>query len=94
MPNSRIRLDHAGIAEVLKSAEVRSQVDALAAEVGRDAEANPSVRRNQVPVVVDHYTTDRAAASVTLKHPAGRGLQAKWGVLTRAAGSAGLEVHE
>jgi hypothetical protein len=50
--------------------------------------------REDLPVKVDEYTTDRAAASVTLAHPAGRAVQAKHGLLTRAAASVGLEVTQ
>jgi hypothetical protein len=45
-------------------------------------------------VIVDDYTTDRAASAVTIAPPAGLPLQAKYGSLTKAAGSAGLEVTE
>lgn len=43
-------------------------------------------------VVVDTYTTDRQAASVTIRHVRGKLMQARDGVLTRAASAAGLEV--
>lgn len=72
-------LDHGGAAEVLKvlaAAEIRALGEQVAKNAG-DA------------VWVNHYTTDRAAAAVTI--PAAR--QAKHGTLTRAATSAGLEVH-
>lgn len=84
------RLDSAGIAEILKSAEMQAAVTGLAESIAGDV-------RSQVgdaEVVVDEYMTDRAAASVTIKHPKGLLLQARDGVLTRAASSAGLEVTE
>jgi len=72
------RLDHKGAAEVLKgldSAPIKELADQVAKNAG-DA------------VWVNHYTTDRPAASVTI--PAAR--QAKHGTLTKAASAAGLEV--
>lgn len=73
------KLNRKGGAEVLKqlaAAEVNALARKVAAEAGEDAD-------------VDEYTTDRAAASVSV--PAEQ--QAKDGVLTRAATTAGLEVR-
>jgi hypothetical protein len=71
--------DHHGMEEVLKSAGVAAEIHSLARE-GADNAGDPAW--------VDTYTTDRAAASVTI--PAAR--QAKHGTLTKAASAAGLEV--
>lgn len=92
---ARLKLDHAGIAAVLKSAEVGDAVASLADKVAARVRDDAAVRRNGVEghVVVDEYTTDRSAASVTITHPAGLPLEAKHGVLTRAAGDEGLEVR-
>jgi len=91
MARSKLRLDHPGIAEVLKSAEVAGVVESAAqavaagvAETARNGEA--------IPVRVSLYQTDRAAAAVTMAHPAGLAKEAKYGSLARAAESAGLEV--
>lgn len=86
--------DTAGIAELEKSDGVAAAVKALAVQVAANAESqHRAVSSGQVlPVKVDTYTTDRAAASVTLAHPAGLAMQAKYGVLTKAAAGAGLEV--
>ena len=88
-----IRLDHRGIAEILKSDVVRAEIDRLAGEIARKVEADPSVVKHHVPVTVESYTTDRAAAAVLLKSAAGLGVEGKHGVLTRAAAESGLEVH-
>lgn len=72
------RLDHRGAEEVLKS--MSAEIGALAQEVAANCGD---------AVWVNHYTTDRSAASVTI--PAAR--QAKHGTLTRAASAAGLEVR-
>lgn len=69
-------LDLAGGAEVLKEM-VADEIAALAAQIASDSGGK-----------VKTYTTDRAAATVTV--PAE--LQAKDGVLTKAAAAAGLEV--
>lgn len=71
------KIDHKGASEVLKMpvAEIGALAQQVAANAG-DA------------VWVNEYTTDRAAASVTI--PAAR--QAKHGTLTKAASAAGLEV--
>lgn len=87
----KLRLDHAGVAEMLRSAGVQSAVAALANEVN---DSVGSMVDGDVDTVVDEYTTDRAAASVTIRDARGRLLQARDGVLTRAAASAGLEVTE
>lgn len=72
--------DHAGIGEILKSAEAAAIVAAaardMAAQIGPDAEVN-------------EYMTDRAAASVSV--PAE--MQTRDGALTRAAAAVGLQVH-
>lgn len=83
-------LDHAGIAEILKSSGVRAVVSAAASSI---ASAVRSSEPEADDVVVDNYTTDRAAASVTVRDVRAKGWQAKNGLLTRAAASAGLEVR-
>jgi hypothetical protein len=89
---TKIYLDTAGVAEVLKSAEVADEIEALAEDIRGIAEEDPSVVAHDVPVEVEPYTTDRAAVGVTLQHPAGMGIEAKYGVLASAAGEIGLKV--
>lgn len=84
------RLDHGGIAELLRSAPVAAAVRNLAEEVA----GNVRSQKPGAEVVVDAYTTDRAAASVTIRDVRGRVWQVRDGVLTRAASGAGLEVNE
>lgn len=55
--------------------------------------ANVRAERPGTTVVVNTYTTDRSAASVTITEPEGRLLQVRDGILTRAAAAAGLEVR-
>lgn len=94
MAFAQVKLVSAGMEAMLKSSEVAAAIGDLALEVGEAVEAHESVQRNAMPVVVDDYVTDRAAASVTIAHPGGLGVQAKYGALTQAAGQAGLTVKE
>lgn len=87
-----IRLNSDGIEEVLKSDEVRSAIEDAALEIGVAVEASPEAQRNGVPVTVDTYETDRAAAEVVMAHAAGLPIEAKHGTLIRSAGASGLEV--
>lgn len=86
---ARFTRDSEGITEILKSAEVTAMVndaaDKIAANVQQRAGSNAIVD-------VNHYTTDRAAASVLLLGGDARARQAKEGILTGAAADAGLEV--
>jgi hypothetical protein len=92
MASRKVKLDSPGIAEILKSAEVASEVAEAAYSVADYAD-HTTQAGVEIPVEVDTYTTDRAAAGVTLAHPAGLGIEAKYGVLARAASAAGLEVR-
>lgn len=91
---AKIELDHAGIAEVLKSGEVHAAVAHFAGLVAANVQASESVARHGAPVRVLNTTTDRAKSLVTIAHAGGLGIEARYGVLTRAAGDAGLEVTE
>ena len=79
MAASNFKLNRAGGAEVLKQLAAGA-VNAVAAQVA--AQAGPDAELSE-------YTTDRAVASVSV--PAEQ--QAVDGVLTKAAGAAGLEVR-
>jgi len=82
----QIKLDYKGIGEMLK-VDMRETVDELADQVAARVDARGE------PVEVRKYTTDRAAASVTIASVAGLAIQAKHGALTQAAASVGLEVR-
>lgn len=83
---TKIRLDHDGIAEVLKSAEVAEAVHEIAEQRAANVRSHPKVVEHGVAdsVKVEDYVTDRAASAVVIAHPAGLPLQAKYGVLTRS----------
>lgn len=94
MPGVKIRLDHKGIAALLKSAEFAAAVDVKAAEVEAIVSAHESIRRHEMPVEMGSYETDRSAAEVVIAHAGGLGVQGKYGALTKAAEAVGLEVTE
>lgn len=83
-----IRLDSGAIEQILK-VEMRAPITAIAQEIA----SNVSTGSVDARVTVKEYTTDRAAAAVTIAHPAGLAIQAKYGALTKAAAAVGLEVR-
>ena len=84
-----INLDYGAIGQILKN-DMRGPIDELAAKVAARVDVG-SVTDAEVTVTA--ATTDRAKAYVTIAHPAGLAIQAKYGALTKAAASLGLEVH-
>ncbi|MCK0174802.1 hypothetical protein [Mycolicibacterium sp. F2034L] len=78
MASSKFRLNRKGGAEVLNGLAAPA-INALAHQIAGGIEG----------AEVTEYTTDRAAASVSVPAEA----QAKDGVLTRGAAAAGLEVR-
>lgn len=88
-----IRLDRLGMSMMLKSAPVRAEISSIAQAVGDAARSDDPVVRHAAEIKVEDYTTDRAASAVLIKHPIGMGIQAKYGTLTRAASSQGLQVR-
>ncbi|MGW0504142.1 hypothetical protein [Micromonospora sp. NPDC003241] len=94
MANVRIRLDRKGVAELLKSAPFAAAVAAKAAAIKATVSAHQSVVRHGMPVETEAYVTDRAAQAVTIAHPGGLAVEAKYGALTQAASAVGLEVTE
>lgn len=90
---SGVRLDPSGMKHILeRQPEVVAEIRRLTDEIVAAVEAHPSVQRHSMPVEADFGTTDRTKGYVTIAHPGGLGVQAKYGALTRAASSAGIEV--
>lgn len=85
-----IRLDRRGIAELLKSAQMREMVDEAAERIA--SQARSGLPSNAGEVTVHPYVTDRCAASVMVQDPRSLAWQAQNGLLTRAAGSIGADV--
>ncbi|MFI9381232.1 hypothetical protein [Kutzneria sp. NPDC052558] len=91
----RVVLDSGALAEVLRSPEIQTLITGKAGEVANLVRARGYRVRDGRPLPVEVITeapTDRAAATVAITHPAGVGMEARHGVLRRAAEAAGLEV--
>lgn len=92
-----VRINPSGFDQVAKSREIRAEVNALAERVADNARSQNVWVEGvpgdvELPIEVVEQTTDRARASVQIQHPSGLAVQAKHGILTRAAAAAGLEV--
>ena len=72
MARAKIVLDHGGIQAIL-TGHCRAAVASAAAAVAANVEAHGR------PVTTTSVTTDRAKVLVTLAHPAGMAMQAKYG---------------
>lgn len=82
------RPSRAGTRQILRTTYRGAVTGAAQAIAGHVRAERPTA-----DVVVDSYLTDRAAASVTIREPEARLWQVRDGILTRAAGAAGLEVR-
>lgn len=98
MARAKLRLDSAGIAEVLNRAEVANLVEDLGSAVSA-AVGTPTASGRQIPVKTrfrmasgGRLRGSRPAVDIILADPAGLAIEAKRGYLVRAAASAGLEV--
>jgi hypothetical protein len=93
MATPNLRLDHSGIAQILKAPEVQALVSGAAERVAANYEQHPVVG-GPIPVVVETAVTGRKSprftAQVVAKHPAADAVEAKYGALTRAATAAGF----
>lgn len=86
-----LRLDRAGIREILAGEGIRQMVDGATTDIQSRVRARLPAGTT---VTVRRYTTDRGAASITIADVRGMAWQARDGVLTRAAGEAGIEVKD
>lgn len=84
-----IKLDYRAIGRILRE-EMRGPVDAAARDIAARVDVGSVT---EAEVTVRPYTTDRAAAAVSIAHPAGLAIEAKHGALKKAAASVGLEVR-
>lgn len=102
MARFRVKLNTQEIAARLKDDDVRAAVRELAEKVKSNVEAqgirvgdrDGGAHEYDLPVTINSQTTDRAREVVVLPHAAGLAVQAKHGVLTKAASAVGLEVTE
>lgn len=91
MARPKFKRDSKGIEQILKSAKVAKAIHSKAEQV-RSATVTSLGFDARDGVVVDDYTTDRAASSVTIRDPRALAAQATTGVLTKSATAAGLEI--
>lgn len=102
MASRRVRLDHKGVAALLKSPAMQARVDQATEAVAenvrgmgiRVGDVDGGSHERDLPVTTKVVITDRAHGLVTLAHPAGQAVQAKHGALTKAAAQAGLDVRQ
>lgn len=80
-----VSLNHREIAAYLKSAEVRAALHTEAQRIATVARQHASILRHGAEVKVEDFTTDRAVVQVAIDHPAGVGIEGKYGVLAKAA---------
>jgi hypothetical protein len=93
-PVAELRLDSAGIAEILRSDGFRDAARQAAEEVLAEVRAQNRRTEDGTPLPVEvreESDTDRAAVSVAIPHAAGVGMEARHGVLRRAAEAVGLD---
>ncbi|KUM41201.1 hypothetical protein [Arthrobacter sp. EPSL27] len=98
MAAPKIRLDSAGIGEILASAAVKAEVEVLGSAVA-SAVGSPTASGKPIPVVKrsriasgGRLKGSRPAVDITLAHVAGMAVEAKRGPLVKAASSVGLQV--
>jgi hypothetical protein len=90
-------LDHAGIRQILTGDTVRELVTDAAEQVAAAARAQGHTVTSGKPLpirTVPEADTDRAGVSVAVQHAAGVAMEARHGVLRKAAESVGLEPKE
>lgn len=96
----KVKLNHREIAKRLKDDDIRAAVrdaaervkDAVEAQGITVGDRDGGAHEYPLPVEINSQTTDRAREVVVIPHAAGLAVQAKHGVLTKAASAAGLEV--
>ncbi|NUT93524.1 MAG: hypothetical protein HOY78_16035 [Saccharothrix sp.] len=91
---ARVELDHDGIAELLRSDGFRDAVRQAAEEVAAEVRGRGLRTGDGTPLPVEvreEPATDRARVSVAIPHAAGVGMEARHGVLRRAAEAVGLD---
>ncbi|WP_409182944.1 hypothetical protein F9C11_00240 [Amycolatopsis sp. VS8301801F10] len=92
-----VTIDSDGARELLNSLEVAEAVHAAAQRVADTAHAQGHrvASAEALPVeVITETATDRTSATVAVRHPAGVGMEARYGLLKRAAEANGLQVGD
>jgi hypothetical protein len=94
---AEVHLNRKGIAEVLTGEPVRALLHARAEEIAATVRGQGHLVTDGSPLpvqVVEERDTDRAAVSVAIPHAAGVGMEARHGLLRRAAEAAGLDAQD
>jgi hypothetical protein len=102
MTRNKVTLDHVGIKVIAGNGDMQRLcreaaeriADHIRGEGIRVGDRDGGKHEYELPVAVrDGVYNDRAFADVVINHPAGAAVQAKHGVLTRAASAEGLTVR-
>ena len=86
-----VNLDYGAIGDILRdrmAGPVRDAAESIAKQARQSSRTYPDAE-----VTTKDFTTDRAVTTVMLAHPASPAIEAKHGVLTKAASSQGFEVR-
>lgn len=88
MPKPTVKLDHAGIAAILKGSDVAALIQDAAADIVAHVQADPNIVRRGLSDDVDaiHVTTDRAKAIIAITNRLGAPLDAKYSIFAKAIG--------
>ncbi|MEV6907578.1 hypothetical protein [Amycolatopsis sp. NPDC051071] len=97
MALEKITIDYNAVAGLLHSPEFEGVIKAAAEKVGEVARSSGHVVTSGEPLPIEVYSdpdTDRVGWSVAIRHPAGLGMEARYGLLKRAAETAGLSLGD
>lgn len=86
MARSKVKLNHAGMAQLLKSDQVRAMLTPRAERVLAAAQADPhdDTGDYEAGLHIEQATTDRAVVRVVSGDWKGHILEARYGILSRA----------
>jgi hypothetical protein len=85
----RFELDYSGLGSIMRGRQMAQVITAKAHEIAENLTAHQD--SDEVRLFVDPYTTDRAAAAVTIQDPRAVDNELLYGQLEQAARDAGLE---
>lgn len=95
MARMKVTLANGNIAAWLRDGRFAGVIHARAEAVQEAAQADmptDDADGAPFPTRIDDYVTDRTVSAVVIDHPAGHRVEARHGVLIRAAAASGLEV--
>lgn len=88
---TELHLNYMAISRLLKSDEMKKRIEEVANAIAANVDVGSVT---DAKVGVQMVETDRAHANISVMHPAGMAMEAKYGTLRRAAASQGLEVTD